>query len=116
MLRKILYTAEIEQRIKKQAQTNQQLENENRERTAAEAERYKTILNLQRALDEVKTLRGILPICSFCKKVRDDKGYWEQVDVYIYKHSQADVSHGICPDCLKEHYLVEYKVLYPDQK
>lgn len=104
MLRKILYAAEIEQRVIQQAQTNQQLENEISERSAAETERDKTILNLQQALDEVKTLRGILPICSFCKKVRDDKGYWEQVDVYINKHSQADISHSICPDCTKKHY------------
>ncbi len=59
---------------------------------------------LQKALVEIKTLRGILPLCSFCKKIRDDKGYWEQVDVYIYKYSEADISHSICPDCAKEHY------------
>jgi PleD family two-component response regulator len=59
---------------------------------------------LQKALDEIKSLRGILPLCSFCKKIRDDKGYWEQVDVYIYKYSEADISHSICPDCMKEHY------------
>lgn len=59
---------------------------------------------LQKALAEIKTLRGIIPLCSFCKKVRDDKGYWEQVDVYIYSHTEADISHGICPDCVREHY------------
>ena len=59
---------------------------------------------LQRASEEIKTLEGIVPICSFCKKVRDDKGYWEQVEVYVSKHSHADFSHSICPDCLKEHY------------
>ena len=59
---------------------------------------------LQKALDEIKTLRGILPLCSFCKKIRDDKGYWEQVDVYIHKHLHADISHSLCPDCAKEHY------------
>lgn len=116
MLRKILHTNEIEQRVKKQAQTNKKLEKENRERIVAEVKRDKTILNLQRALDEVKTLRGILPICSFCKKVRDDKGYWEQVDVYIHKYSQADISHGICPDCAKKHYPEFSKDLEPDQE
>jgi CHASE1-domain containing sensor protein len=115
LLKKILYTAEIEQRVKKQAQTNRQLETEIKDRSAAEAERDSTILNLQQALNEVKTLRGILPICSFCKKIRDDKGYWEQVDVYIHKHSQADISHGICPDCIKQHYPKTYKHLHPDQ-
>jgi len=59
---------------------------------------------LQKALDEIATLRGILPICSFCKKVRDDEGYWQQVDMYIRDHTEAEISHGICPDCLKEHY------------
>jgi CHASE1-domain containing sensor protein len=116
MLRKFLYTVEIEQRVEQQVQTNQQLKNEILERTNAEAERDKTILNLQLALDEVKTLRGILPLCSFCKKVRDDKGYWEQVDVYIHKHSQADISHGICPDCAKKHYPEIFRDLDPEQE
>lgn len=105
---KILYTAEIEQRVIQQAQTNQQLEKEIIERSAAEVERDKTILNLEKALEEVKNLRGILPICSYCKKVRDDKGYWEQVDIYIHKHSQADISHSICPACAKEHFPFLY--------
>ncbi len=69
-----------------------------------EKERGKLIKELQEALKEIKTLRGILPLCSYCKKIRDDNGYWEQVDVYIHKHSQADISHSICPDCAKEHY------------
>ncbi len=67
-------------------------------------ERETLIHGLQEALKEIKHLRGILPICSICKSVRDDKGYWEQVDVYIQKHSQADISHSICPDCAKELY------------
>jgi PAS domain S-box-containing protein len=78
-------------------------------RKKAEKEREELIGRLQDALAEIKTLRGILPICCFCKKVRDDKGYWEQVDVYINKHSEADISHGICPECLKEHYPDAYK-------
>ena len=67
-----------------------------------------TIDNLQKALGEVKTLRGILPICSFCKKIRDDKGYWNQVEVYVKNRSDADFSHSICPDCMKEHYPEEH--------
>ena len=67
-------------------------------------EREKLINDLQKAFKEIKTLRGILPLCSFCKKIRYDKGYWEQVDVYIHKHSQADISHSTCPECAKEHY------------
>jgi len=69
-----------------------------------EEEREELINELQEALKEIKTLRGILPLCSFCKKIRDDKGYWEQVDVYISKYSQADISHSICPECVKKHY------------
>ncbi len=70
----------------------------------AEAAQEKLIRELQKALDEISSLRGILPICSFCKRVRDDKGYWEQVDIYITKHSPAEISHSICPECLKKHY------------
>ena len=59
---------------------------------------------IRELLSEVKHLRGILPICSFCKKIRDDKGYWEKVEVYIHKYSEADFSHSICPECVKKHY------------
>lgn len=59
---------------------------------------------LQAALDEIKTLQGILPICSHCKQIRDDKGVWKQIEGYIRSHSDADFSHGICPDCAREHY------------
>jgi len=67
---------------------------------------------LQKALDEITTLRSILPLCSYCKKIRDDKGYWEQVDVYIHKHLQTDISHSVCPECAKEHY--PYSELFDD--
>jgi len=55
-------------------------------------------------LEEVKTLKGILPICSFCKKVRDDEGYWRQVDVYIQQQTDVDFSHSVCPECVKKNY------------
>lgn len=64
---------------------------------------------LQSALDEIRVLKGILPLCSFCKKIRNDKGYWEQVDVYIHKYSEADISHSICPECMRKHYPEEYE-------
>ena len=86
------------------------------ERKRAQKEREKLIKELQEALKEIKTLRGILPICSFCKKIRNDKGYWEQVEVYIRKHSQADISHGICPECLKKHYPEEYASINAEKK
>ena len=60
--------------------------------------------NLKKALKEVKTLKGFIPICSHCRKVRNDDGFWEQVENYIRMHSEAEFSHGICPDCLKDHY------------
>jgi hypothetical protein len=59
---------------------------------------------LEKALKEVKTLRGIVPICSFCKKVRNDQGYWDQVEVYVKEHTEADFSHSICPSCVRRHY------------
>jgi hypothetical protein len=62
---------------------------------------------LEEALANVKTLKGLLPICCHCKKIRDDQGYWSQVEVYIHNHSEADFSHGICPDCVKELYPEE---------
>ena len=74
------------------------------ERKSSEEERDRLISNLQQALSEVKTLRGFLPICSHCKKIRDDKGYWNQIESYIHKHSDAEFSHGICPECAKKYY------------
>ncbi|MFH2057271.1 MAG: response regulator [Pseudomonadota bacterium] len=59
---------------------------------------------LNAALDRIKTLEGIIPICCVCKKIRDDKGYWEQIEQYISKHSKAAFSHGICPECMESQY------------
>jgi DNA-binding response OmpR family regulator len=64
------------------------------------------IEELHRALNEIRTLRGIVPICAGCKKIRDDQGYWKQVEVYLQEHTEAEFSHGLCPDCKKR--------LYPD--
>ncbi len=72
----------------------------------AEEELKKVNENLRHALDEIKLLRGILPICANCKKIRNDDGYWEQVESYITDRTGAQFSHGICPKCAKE--------LYPD--
>lgn len=60
--------------------------------------------NLKIALSEIKQLRGIIPICASCKKIRDDKGYWHQVEKYISEHSEAMFSHSICPECRKKLY------------
>ena len=59
---------------------------------------------LLEAMEQIRTLSGLLPICASCKKIRDDKGYWNQIEVYIQKHSDAQFSHGICPDCVKKLY------------
>jgi len=64
----------------------------------------KQVRELKIALQQIQTLHGILPICSFCKKIRDDTGYWEQVEVYVKNHSDADFSHSICPECMKQYY------------
>jgi PAS domain S-box-containing protein len=74
------------------------------ERKEHESEREKLISELNVALANVKKLSGLLPICSHCKKIRDDKGYWNQIESYIHRHSEADFSHSICPECAKKHY------------
>jgi PAS domain S-box-containing protein len=74
------------------------------ERKKAEQERERLIVELEKALDEVKTLSGMLPICASCKKIRDDQGYWNQIEAYIAKRTDAKFTHGICPDCKRELY------------
>jgi PAS domain S-box-containing protein len=83
----------------------------------AELEKYRKHLetlvrertvDLENALENIKTLKGIIPICSHCKQIRDDSGYWNQLEAYLAEHSEADFSHGICPDCMEK--------LYPDYK
>lgn len=69
------------------------------QRVRAEQERERLIQELQEALDDVKTLRGLIPICMHCKSMRDDRGYWQQVDTFVRSHSYAELSHGICPEC-----------------
>jgi PAS domain S-box-containing protein len=74
------------------------------DRKQVEEERERLIHELQEAFTKVKTLSGFLPICASCKKIRDDKGYWNQVEEYIRLHSDLEFSHGICPDCAKKLY------------
>ncbi|MEW6521242.1 MAG: hypothetical protein AB1461_17720 [Thermodesulfobacteriota bacterium] len=75
-----------------------------KQRQQAEAEKDRLIEELHKAFSEVKTLRGIVPICASCKKIRDDKGFWQQVEVYVSAHSDALFSHGICPECVEKLY------------
>lgn len=74
------------------------------QRKKMELENKSLIKELQDAISKVKTLSGLLPICSHCKKIRDDEGYWNQIEDYIHKHSDVDFSHGICPECLEKLY------------
>jgi PAS domain S-box-containing protein len=73
-------------------------------RKRAEVEREKLINDLQAAFADIKTLSGLIPICSSCKKIRDDKGYWNILEAYLVKHSEAKFTHGICPECAKKLY------------
>jgi PAS domain S-box-containing protein len=73
------------------------------ERRNAEAERERLIRELQAALKQVRALRGLIPICAWCKKIRNDDGYWEQLEKYLKNHSEADFTHGMCPDCARKH-------------
>jgi PAS domain-containing protein len=71
-------------------------------RKNGEAERERLIGELKAALADVRTLRGLIPICAWCKRIRNDDGYWEQLEAYIKNRSQADFTHGMCPDCARE--------------
>jgi PAS domain S-box-containing protein len=79
------------------------------ERKEAERERERLIVQLKNALSEIKTLRGLLPICSACKKIRDEKGDWDIIEAYVQKHSEAQFTHGICPDCARAMYPELFK-------
>jgi len=69
------------------------------ERKALEAQREELLARLLRAREEIKTLRGIVPICASCKKIRDDQGFWQRVEDYINDHTEAVLTHGLCPEC-----------------
>ena len=81
-------------------------------RRQVEQEREKLIDDLRENISNIKTLQGLIPICSSCKKIRDDQGYWHQVEVYVSEHAQADFTHSICQECA--HKL--YPELYKDRK
>ncbi|MFH0784897.1 MAG: response regulator [Pseudomonadota bacterium] len=70
---------------------------------------------LKKALHEIKTLRGFLPICSSCRKIRDDQGYWSQIEIYLHTHTDAQITHSICPDCCRKLYPEDYAYIYTDE-
>lgn len=86
------------------------------ERQQAENERAKLLSRLQKAISDINVLSGLIPICSSCKKIRDDKGYWNLLESYIEAHSAAEFSHGICPECMKKlnpnYYEKHYKKMH----
>ncbi len=86
------------------------------ERKRAEDAKGNLIEELQSALEEVNLLSGLLPICSACKKIRDDKGYWNQIEEYIRDRSDAEFSHGICPECAKKLYPEYYENFFPKKE
>jgi hypothetical protein len=76
-------------------------------RREVELEREHLIGELQKALADIRTLRGLLPICAGCKKIRDDRGYWRGLEQYLSEHAEVQFSHGLCPDCLSKYYPAE---------
>jgi PAS domain-containing protein len=83
--------------LKQMGALNNELINQSRELARKNRE-------LEEARDRIKTLKGLLPICSWCKNIRDDQGYWTQMEAYIRDHSEAEFTHSLCPDCLEKHY------------
>ena len=94
----------VRDRTQELEESNQKLQTEILERKRLEERQAKLIDDLKNALQNVKRLEGLIPICANCKKIRDDKGYWAEVDSYIRDHSDAEFTHGICPDCMLELY------------
>ncbi|MEW6599886.1 MAG: PAS domain S-box protein [Nitrospirota bacterium] len=92
----------VRERTTELSRLNEQLHKDIARRKLAEQVRENLILELRDALAKIKTLKGLIPICAWCKKIRDDKGYWKKVETYIREHSDASFTHGICPDCLKK--------------
>jgi PAS domain S-box-containing protein len=84
-----------------------ELKHKERALLAVLAEREKLVSELQETLGHVKTLRGLLPMCAFCHKIRNEDGQWERLEAYISSHSEADFTHGFCPECNEKHYGVK---------
>jgi hypothetical protein len=97
----LLHTNDLEKKIKEKTEI---LEKEILERKKAEHEKEETIIELKIAMLNIKTLSGLLPICASCKKIRDDNGYWRQIEKYVTEHSQVAFSHGLCPACSDKIY------------
>ncbi len=95
---------EIQQKNREIQRKNRELEQKSIEIEQKNHELEQKNIALEQAYSEIKILTGIIPICMHCKEVRDDQGYWEQVENYISKHSDAQFSHGVCPKCMEKYY------------
>lgn len=94
----------VRERTSQLESVNKQLQSQVSERQRAEQEREQVITRLTDALSKVRTLSGLLPICSHCKKIRDDKGYWNKLEDFVSRHSGAEFTHGICPECTARYF------------
>ncbi len=107
------FVSKLRQRLREQNEkikkAHEEIKIEIKDRKRAQIEKDNLIVELKDALSKVKTLRGLLPICASCKKIRDDRGYWNQIESFIGDHSEAEFTHGICPGCAKELYPEIYK-------
>jgi hypothetical protein len=99
----------LREQNKKIQKAHEKIKIEIKERKRAQIEKDNLIVELKDALSKVKTLSGLLPICASCKKIRDDRGYWNQIESYIRDRSEAEFSHSICPECAKKLYPEIYK-------
>ena len=95
----LMRSTELEERIREKTEN---LEKEISERKRSEREKEAVIKDLEEAVGRIRKLQGLLPICSVCKKIRDDKGYWQQLETYISENSEAGFSHGLCPECYEK--------------
>ena len=107
------YSEHLEELVKERtaelAAVNTQLQKDISMRKLAEQERESLISELQDAMARIKTLSGLLPTCAWCRKIRDDDGYWKKVETYIEEHSDASFTHGICPECLQKNDPESYQ-------
>jgi len=94
----------IQPLFKEMASSRKELRDMNDKLSSLSEEQKGLIARLHDALANIKTLKGMLPICASCKKVRDDKGYWNQIEEYVRDHTDAEFSHGLCPDCAQKYY------------
>ncbi|MGE0084724.1 MAG: response regulator [Desulfococcaceae bacterium] len=104
---------QLEKEIVQRKQVEEALRSQSHELSERIEERDRLISELKNAAAQIKTLRGLIPICAGCKKIRNDQGYWEQIEIYIREHADVSFTHGICPDCkLRLYPPSEYPELY----